>query len=574
MSEANSGSVPSLMRTWYHLGTPMASLSSAPDMYAADVQLPRFAPHSIDAAVLNAEEAEDGLRALAGQVLRREVYGVDVSGHPRPHPFQVVQFRYLLNRSQPSQGESAAAFAAVCGETATWTYEEQAADPRLSHQLVLTTDAYNRPTREISIGYARRAGAVQDVTAQDRYLLEVQERSYADFDSAARFELTIPIEGKHYELVGVRPTVSGMFTREQLTAPAVTNAFLTAGPSHVDLSDDAALGPKARLLSWERSYYWNDARDAALALGTVGTLILVHHEEAACFAPSYLADVLGGRIDATRLTAMGYRLSDGIWWQVEETHGFAPPGQFSQRVTLARADGALTKFSYDPYFLVVQSETNPLNITVQAELDYQQVAPWRITDANGNVSEVRYDPLGVIVAVTTYGHVLTQSWGFDPLAQVVARAPAQLAQAIANPDTYLQGAAQYVWYDLDAWTRDGTPAVVLTLTQESLPRDGSRNAPDPSRIQVVVTYVDGLGRTLQKKLLVESGPAVQRDGAGKIVVDAGGQPVLAQAATRWCTSGPPSWTRRICPPDSSTPSFRRRRVTRAMKSCSSSGLPL
>src|SRR5262249_14725208 len=140
---------------------------------------------------------------------------------------------------------------------------------------------------------------------------------------------------------------------------------------------------------------------------------------------------------------------------------FTSPAQFSQPASLVRTDGATTHFSYDAYALALTSITDPLHNTTQALIDYHQLAPWRLTDPNGNVSEVRYDPLGVVVATTSYGQVGDQAWGLDTLAAVVPAIPATLDEALADPRQCLQGAATFAWYDLGAWSHDGVPTTVL-----------------------------------------------------------------------------------------------------------------
>src|SRR5262249_47623657 len=151
-----------------------------------------------------------------------------------------------------------------------------------------------------------------------------------------------------------------------------------------------------------------------------------------------------------RLVGLGYVQREGLWWQIDETHSVTSPAQFSQPASLVRSDGATTQFGYDAYAFALTSITDPLNNTTQALIDYHQLAPWRLTDPNGNVSEVRYDPLGVIVTTTSYGHVGDEPWGFDALAAVIPATPATVDDALANPAQYLQGAATLAWYDLGA----------------------------------------------------------------------------------------------------------------------------
>jgi len=186
---------------------------------------------------------------------------------------------------------------------------------------------------------------------------------------------------------------------------------------------------------------------------------------------------------------------------------------------------------------VVSAVSDALGSTTTGVIDYHRLEPWRLTDENGAVSEVRYDPLGVVVATTSYGHVGEQAWGFDSLEALVARTPATLASALSKPSDYLQGAASYLWYDLDAWSRDGVPTTVLHLAAEQLRHDGAGGGTTDGRIQIDISYLDGLGRPLQGKVRVEAGPAIERDATGHVAIDPGGHPVLADSEPRWRVSG-------------------------------------
>ena len=422
-------------------------------------------------------------------------------------------------------------------EDATWSYEQAPGDPRVNHHVIVETDNFERPVRDAAIGYARRDGRPRDIAAQDRCLVAVHDHDQLNIDERDRFELGIPIEGKSYELVGIRPGKTGLFTREQLRAQPVAAALAMPGPHDVDPPDDPGQGLRARLLSWDQSFYWDDARAAALPLRQVGLSTMVHHEEAACFSSTFIADALAGRVDDGRLSALGYLQRDGLWWQIDEIHHFTPAAEFSQRAAIERADGAITRFTYDAYALTITAVTDPLGNATAGVIDYHQLAPWRLTDPNGNVSEVRYDPLGVVITATSYGHVGDEAWGFDALDAVALRAPATVADALADPSHYLQGAARYAWYDLGAWSHDGMPTTVLGLTREDLLRDGAGTGTDAGRVQIGIAYLDGLGRALQEKVLVEAGPAIQRDEQGEVVIDAGGRPVPAMTDPRWRASG-------------------------------------
>ncbi len=275
--------------------------------------------------------------------------------------------------------------------------------------------------------------------------------------------------------------------------------------------------------------------------GSCWALTRLHHPEDACFAHAFVTSTLAGHLAdpqlTAQLTALHYTQRDALWWQVGATQGVTPAAQFFQPLSTLRADGATSSVKYDDYALAVVSATDPLGNTTTIGIDYHQLAASRIVDPNGNTSEVRYDPLGVVVTATTHGTVGSQPWGFDALAAVTPRAPSTLADALASPSTYLQGAAGYAWYDLGAWAADGVPTTVVSLTAEQILHDGAGGGTAGGRIQVGVTYLDGLGRPLQRKTLVEDGPAIQRNAQGNVVVDGGGNPILAQASPRWRASG-------------------------------------
>jgi RHS repeat-associated protein len=529
---------PSLVRTWFHLGAAMTGVRRPTDVYVADGALPRQDPDRIDDALgLLPDELDDGLRVLAGKPIRREIFAVGANDVPAPHPFEVQQTTWRLRALQPSFGRCSAAFSGMAVEEATWTYEQAAGDPRVRHSVVVEADALDVPTREASIAYARRSGSSADVPSQTRDVMVVRDRSYVHVDEPGRFELGVLAEEWSSELEGVHAAGEGLVGMETLRAPAVSAALASPAPHDADPPGPPPPAPRARRITWERTFHWNSARDAALPLGEVGDTTLVHHVEAACFTPAFVSDALGGRMDAATLAALGYVERDGHWWRPDAVRRFTPRGELSRLAALERSDGAAVRWRYDPYRVAPTSRVDALENEATAEIDYHRLAPKRITDANGFVTEARYDELGVIVTTSPSGHAGDAPWGFDPLALVVARAPSSLAEAIADPSHWLQGAATFVAYDLDAWSREGKPTSVLTLTAEALLHDGPTTRPGPGAIGVRIDHLDGLGRVLQSKSKVEGGPAIARDAAGRIEVDAGGSPVLVDAAVRWRVSG-------------------------------------
>lgn len=526
-----SAGAPSLTRIWFHLGDPAWARLRRADTYQGDPDLPALVPDVVEGD-LAPGEFEDALRALVGHVVRRETYGVDEHGQRNPHPFVVEQTCQRVRKAQPGADSTAAAFVVTPEESLVATYEQTANDPRLVGQVVVAVDDFGHVRRDATISYPRRSGQPADLAAQSLLHVIVSDHEMVHAEDDDRFELGIPTQERDYELRGL--LVAGRIGRDQLRAPDVTAALSAPHRHDEDLGTPAA--PAARLLTWSRTIYWDEARTAALPLGAVASRVLVHHEESAVFSPDFVADVFSGSADDARLIKLGYALRDGCWWQSDDVQLW-DAGGFDLRAGLQHRDGTSTQFSYDPHQLAIVAVTDARKQQTTSELDYHTLELFRITDPNGGIVEARYDPLGVAIVETRRGSVGAAPWGMAPLTAHVARTPADIAALLLDPGYFLQGVASYTYYDVDAWTRDGTPPVIVTLTREELRADGAGGGTPDGRIAIAVSYLDGVGRVLQQKTLVDRGLAIQRNGAGHVVVDAGGYPVLADTEVRWHVSG-------------------------------------
>jgi RHS repeat-associated protein len=532
--------LPALKRRWFHIGTDRPAQSAPPECYGADAQLPIVPAHVVESAAftVSAEDVDDGLRALNGKLIRSEAYAIAADGTVNANPFEVVQKQYRLRALHPRQPGMRPAVSQSLAQTVTYTYEQHAADPRVTHELIIQTDEYEEPTRIAQICYPRRAGVSPDSSAQTRFGIRLEDRTRTAFDESQRYEFGIPVEMRTCELAGLRPQGGALLRPEQFNDPAVQAALAAPGRHDLDVLDDPNVGPRARIIAREQTFYWDDRQSQVLPLGQVGSVTLLHHEEAACFEPQSVTDIFGAKASATLLTQLGYAQRQGYWWQADETFNYLSAANFRRIASFTRSDGASTRFQYDPYWLLEVAQTDALNNTVTAEIDYCELAPWRVTDPNGTRTEVRYDALGVITAFTTYGQMAGQPWGFDALASVTPMSPTSVNDAIANAAKFLQGGKQFVWYDVNAWSQSGIPTPVVTLARESLVHDGTGAAATPAGdIQIGVAYLDGSGRPLQEKLRVEGGLAIIRDSAGAVTVNAQGEPVQQATDPRWRASG-------------------------------------
>jgi len=191
-----------------------------------------------------------------------------------------------------------------------------------------------------------------------------------------------------------------------------------------------------------------------------------------------------------------------------------------------------TDIGFDAYYCLPLSVTTADGcVTRVAEMDYRFLLPRRIVDPNQNIQEARYDGFGELSASSFHGTEAGNAIGFDPLDeyQPVTRLP---AEAIADPDAALQGAASACFRDAFSWMlqREPVNAAVLQADRYPAPPD------NPGRkIRIAVQCWDGFGRILQTKQKVEPGDAYQIAPDGTLVLD-GDKPVSAPAAERWRVS--------------------------------------
>ena len=167
--DQRSWSPPVLTRTWFHTGAfdEAAAVAAAyAGEYWTEPALRGPGPSAAEAAMrlpdtvlpdeLDPFEAQEAYRALKGRTLRTEVYGCDGSA-AAGKPYTVTERNFTLRLVQHRGPNLHAVLYAHPRETLAFRYERGVADPRVSHELTLETDAYGNVLRAVSVGYPRRA---------------------------------------------------------------------------------------------------------------------------------------------------------------------------------------------------------------------------------------------------------------------------------------------------------------------------------------------------------------------------------------------------------------------------------
>ena len=537
---------PSCVRTWYHNGTLQARQERTQEFYQGDSQhvileRPILDPNT-QLTAPTAEEWDEAQRMLAGEQMRQEVYALDAQGQMVPHPYTISQSRHHVKRLQAAKNNERACFFVHVIESLQYDYEQQSSDPRVQHSMTLVVDEHGIPTRTASIAYPRRSSIPTHLSAQQDTLVTVQDLQITHIDTLQRRLLATPKEQKGFELRGLSVGSNGLISWSQAITE-IDTALQTPLMPHESFPA-AMTQATAQLRQHQRHYFWDAGQTAAAPLGQFGTPPLPHHSETACFTDTMITQALGTRVTSTMLqNDAGYvQDAQNIWWKKSGHSIFADASLFYHITQQISPDGAISTYTYDSYQLNVVETEDAYGNTNTGVIDYYNLQVMKMTDANDNISEVLYDPLGVIRVGTYQGEVLdengqVQLYGNDLLSSYVRQTSEDVSTILTQPSTYLQQASNFFFYDLDCWRLQQLPPRSISLSREELVHDGEGNIITSSPLQLSVSYVDGFGRSLQSKRKVSPGMAVERDAQGDVIIDGNGQPQEAYTTERWQVSG-------------------------------------
>ncbi|MGW4339248.1 SpvB/TcaC N-terminal domain-containing protein [Rhodococcus koreensis] len=544
-------------RTWFHTGIYFDQDSPA------DVSSPfdnrdltnrfhaEFYQGDEEAVALDEHHVETGktpyqaFRALRGAVLRTEVYAHDGSAKA-DHPYQVTDHRYQVHQVQPENGNNHGVYFTSQMEGVTYHYERNPTDPRISHTLTLQVDAFGNALKSLAIGYGRRRPdpalpTPADRSKQTQTLITYTENRFTNgIDDSDNFRTPLPAAARTYELTGFTPADNAKyFSFTEWTA----NDFSALDEAvEIGYEETAKLTSKQRrLIEHVCTRYRSDDLTALLPFGAIESLALQGEDYKLAFTAEILTEIYGGRVTNTMLDRDGgyvHGEGDTNWW-IPSGRIFYSPNVWdtpAQELAFAQQHFFLANRSHDPfnntvflgfdaYDLLVSHTSDHLGNTVRAEHDYRLVQPFRMTDPNGNRTEVAFDTLGLVAATAVMGKK-TETKGDSLEGFVPHLTPQQrrefLTDPLGNAGDLLGPATTRIVYDLDQYLIAQQPIFAATLTREThvsdpLPVGGLK-------IQVSFSYSDGLGREIQKKIQAEPGPLVE---AGPVVTP------------RWVGSG---WT--------------------------------
>ena len=571
---------PIYMRSWFITGayeqTQAICAQYETQFYQGDAQQWRIPIFELETAWSNQDalSVKQAYAALAGQAIRTEVYAEDhssVAENPYTVSMSTVQVRLVQPRIN---GRYCSAMPLTVNEL-SYAYDRNPEDPRISQNLVLSVDEYGHPLWSAAISFPRRnlAGAVV-YPEQQQLRVIATEAAYINTinkdtgtDSFWQY-LGVNWQTRKYEIGNISAPADAAFTQANLLQQVQIALQHPVGPV-----DEPPVQAWNRLLSWSRDVYWNDDGTTAQLYGQINELALLHHAEAAVLDPDEVTRSFGDKVSDELLSVRcGYVLSDGYWWNYGQMqlYNWSRMQFYLPLETKATITGVLSPtvldesgfngyetVQYDPYYLMITKTSYILSGTVSIdehhEYDYQTMSMVRTIDANNNVSEVLYDPLGRVIATTVYGQINGADTGDLPMDQYIIQPEATFDEIIATPSDYLQGATTYFYYDLYAWKNRQQPlnAICIARTMHVHEPDAVGEAAGDTQMPISIAYSDGLGAILQSKAKTTPGEVTLREVNGTVVNP------LADPSTqeRWLVSGHTVYNNKGMPVEQYQPYF-------------------
>jgi RHS repeat-associated protein len=509
---ATSFSPPMLTRTWFHLGPvdtdrddQWAELDLSVEYWSGDPPLldhagrvAGFLAGLRDAAGLPDRRARrDALRTLRGRVLRSELYARDGSA-AEGRPYTVTEHAYEL-REEAGGGTGGrprvfAAFAAAARST-QW---ERGSDPMTRFVFTDDHDAFGQPRRRTTVAPPRRSACRRSLTAAVVGTVDPDPTTIlARHDRTA---YATPPAG-----VEIHDRVAQMRSYELAAPPSVAEpqpgdvgAVLRAQAASAEQAQAtfATLADADVTLIGHVVHHYDGPAYQGLAPGQLGAHGLLTRSEAlvltesllddayAAWRPAYLggADALPAGAPAGFAAGLGYRhetagpvYAEGFYvdtachaYDVQLSTTADPLPEHGVVVGSRDVLGHETRVDPDPYWLLPARVRDPFGLETTGTYDYRAGQPLRVTDPNGDVTNYRYHPLGLLAAV--FVEPANGAGGTEERPEV-----------------------SYV-YDLGAFVRDGQP--INTHVAQRVWHAGDGISDDVVEAR---EHSDGFGRLIQRR---------------------------------------------------------------------------
>ncbi|KAK4182976.1 virulence plasmid 65kDa B protein-domain-containing protein [Podospora australis] len=500
----------------------------------------RFFTKSVIASTVQGLRSEcdysmECLHALTGQSVRSETYSLDGSDSAML-PFQVQEISHEVKVLQLRGSNKYSAVQLCPRETYTTDYERNMRDPRITHDITIKTTQYGDVEESLRIVYPRTANtAFADVNQNQKAGNVSHTRCWFTNDVSEPYIFRKPAAWRQQE-------------HEVLNFPFNGTVFSVETAREYDfqgLPDIKAMAAWKALRQENRAYYRDSILEERLGEGILQAFSLLDQTYALAFTSETAGRVQWGLHNCQVPGSVEHILNEGKyvkledagdnWWIPSSRSLFCDPGRDSrggEELNEARRSfytpsffvdlfGNVSRIKMDHDFLLAAETKDALGNTISFENDYEHLQAVKIVDANLNTKQIVLDPLGRVIATANLGKGLPDEEDVDDVRDLVLDVNAShiedmlldptgevTRRALGNAESRTIHCINH--FSLMELRRQNAQSratnIKLTATASSVApafsvrigRDLSFRKSDCPKIQVSVSYITGLGASLQE----------------------------------------------------------------------------
>ncbi len=542
---------PVLTKSWFHTGIyfdenivslngdiydrrdMMEAYRKEGEFYQGDSLAFRPKNHDVD----KEEVPHEAYRALRGSLIRKEVYALDGTDK-EDHPYLVTENNYHVKQLQPKNDNYHGVFLTTLKENTNYHYERNPDDPRVTQQLTLAIDDYGNITDLVTIAYPRRPSFNRQISDEQRDVKGTYKYTqYINEDTQENlYYIGLPCEIKTFEIYGLdwRWPTSSSNGVDPIQDSLLSTIMGSEGFEPYNyLSPENLTELKKRIIDWTRTYFRKKGNPALidqigniphrLPLGVIDSLGLPFENYQVAFTNQMLTKIYGDYASTIKPAQDGgyhphpnhpnaEKNASGYWWIPSGRQSFDDQ-KFFQIIESQDQFNEKTINSYDDYGLLVTSVEDALSFKysldnkLRVENNYRVLQPKKVIDPNGNITEAKFDSLGMVVGSVVRGEDENGNAIGDSFTDFVEdlnnnEIKNLIDDPLSNPNNILKNATTRVVYDLNRYFREDLPNVVYTIARET---HASEQGGDTTKLQHEFLYSDGFGRVVQSKSRAEPG---------------------------------------------------------------------
>ena len=440
---------------------------------------------------------------IAGKVIRSEVYGYKDNDTLEPTPYSVEASNYEVKIYQELLTNSYGVFTVLPRQSISYNYEKDANDPRVSQSFTLKTDSYINPLITCNVSLPRRT--IEDVKIypeQQRTQIVVSTNSYVT-PLKNNLYCHTSWQTQSFEALNIAINPSEYFSFDDI-AQKVDEASTKIIP-YGEKADSNKLA--LQQISWNKTIFWDDTFQSSLDESIINPQGLVHHYEEAVFTKEFIQDISNYMNNSLLEDKAGYFLdsSNNYWWnrglvQFYDIGSFCLPikteNSFKDTTSSLYSKVEVTYDEYKLYTIKISQYINETtSLDTSSEVDYRVGGFKSVTDANNNLNQSLFDPLGNVYVSSLVGDIDGVQVGGIDLHQYIPKKVENLADVIVNPQDYLQGATSFFYYDLENYQKNSEPNCSLSLVRDEFYYQNSDFS-----CKMELTYTNGFTKELEKRV--------------------------------------------------------------------------